>query len=140
MLRAPLLRRDRRQVGLTAAGAALHAMARDLLADWDDTVAAVADAASAEARVLRVGTQTSLGRALYPAVLDLFAKQQPDWRVELQAVGWDDPTAGLADHTCDVSFLWLPTGSADLEARVLATEPRSVALSSHPPAGRPGRG
>src|SRR6266550_3320174 len=37
-LRAQLFRRDRRQVELTAAGAALHAVARSLLQDWDEAV------------------------------------------------------------------------------------------------------
>ena len=35
-LRAQLFRRDRRQVELTAAGAALYEVARNLLQDWDD--------------------------------------------------------------------------------------------------------
>ena len=64
-LRAQLFRRDRRQVELTAAGTALHAVARSLLQDWDDGVAVVSDAAAQDARVLRVGTLTSIGRALY---------------------------------------------------------------------------
>ena len=37
-LRAQLFRRDRRQVELTAAGIALHTVARSLLQDWDDGV------------------------------------------------------------------------------------------------------
>ena len=86
-LRAQLFRRDRRQVELTAAGTALYEVARGLLRDWDDGVAVVADAAAQEARMLRAGTLTSIGRALYPAVLEQFAKRQPGWRVELQVVG-----------------------------------------------------
>jgi len=76
-LRAQLFRRDRRQVELTAAGAALLTVARSLLQDWDEGVAIVADAAAAEARVLRAGTLTSIGRALFPAIVDQFAKRQP---------------------------------------------------------------
>lgn len=136
-LRARLLRRDRRQVQLTAAGAALHAAARRLLADWDEAAAAVADAAAAEARVLRAGTLTSLGRALYPAVLEHFGKLQPGWRVELRSFGWGDPTAGLAAQECDAAFVWLPVGDDAIETEVLAAEPRMVAVSSaHPLAGR----
>jgi DNA-binding transcriptional LysR family regulator len=136
-LRAQLLRRDRRQVSLTAAGAALHTAARDLLADWDQAVTVIADAAAAEARVLRVGTLTSLGRALYPGALDHFAKRQPGWRVELRSFGWGDPTAGLSDRASDVAFVWLPTGADDIACEVLAIERRFVALSTrHPLAGR----
>lgn len=135
-LRAQLLRRDRRQVELTAAGHALHATARSLLADWDEAAAAVADAAAAEARSLRVGTLTSIGRALFPAVLEEFGKRQPGWRVELRSFGWGDPTAGLADRETDAAFVWLPVGPG-FETEVLATEPRMVAVSSnHPLAAR----
>jgi DNA-binding transcriptional LysR family regulator len=136
-LRARLLRRDHRHVELTAAGAALHAAARGLLADWDEAAAVVADAAAADARVLRVGTLTSLGRALYPAVLEEFGKRQPGWQVELRSFGWGDPTAGLASEETDAAFLWLPAGSGQIEARVLVTEPRMVAVgTAHPLAGR----
>jgi DNA-binding transcriptional LysR family regulator len=136
-LRAQLFRRDRRQVELTGAGAALHAVARSLLQDWDDGVAVVGDAAAQDARVLRVGTLTSIGRALYPAITDQFAKRQPGWQVELHTYGWGDPTAGLRDHTSDAAFVWLPIDAADVETVVLATERRFVAISArHPLADR----
>ncbi len=136
-LRAQLFRRDRRQVELTTAGAVLHAVARSLLQDWDDGVAVVGDAAAQDARVLRVGTLTSIGRALYPAVTDQFAKRQPGWQVELHTYRWDDPTAGLRDHTSDAAFVWLPIDADDVESVVLATERRFVAISArHPLADR----
>ncbi len=137
VLRARLFDRDRRQVKLTAAGAALRVVARRLLEDWDDGVAAVAEAAAADARVLRVGTLTSIGRALYPGVIDHFTKRQPGWRIELQSVGWGDPTAGLHDRATDAAFVWLPTGADDVDSEVLVTERRFVAISArHPLAGR----
>jgi DNA-binding transcriptional LysR family regulator len=136
-LRAQLFRRDRRQVELTAAGSALYAVARNLLRDWDDGVAVVGDAAALDARVLRAGTLTSIGRALYPAITDQFTKRQPGWQVELHTYGWGDPTAGLRDHTSDAAFVWLPIDAADVETAVLATERRFVAISArHPLADR----
>jgi len=136
-LRAQLFRRDRRQVELTAAGAALHSVARSLLQDWDDGVAVVGDAAAQDLRVLRVGTLTSIGRALYPAITDQFAKRQPGWQVELHAYGWDDPTAGLQDRIADAAFVWLPIDAPEVETAVLATERRLVAISArHPLAHR----
>ena len=136
-LRAQLFRRDRRQVELTAAGAALHAVARNLLQDWDDGVAMVGDAVAQDARVLRLGTLTSIGRGLYPAIIDEFAKRQPGWRVELHSYGWGDPTAGLRDRVADAAFVWLPIDAAEIETAVLATERRFVAISArHPLAGR----
>ncbi|HEX6525314.1 MAG TPA: LysR substrate-binding domain-containing protein [Streptosporangiaceae bacterium] len=128
-LRAQLFRRDRRKVELTAAGAALHAVARNLLQDWDDGVAMVGDAAAQDARVLRVGTLTSIGRGLYPVITDQFAKRQPGWQVELHSYGWDDPTAGLRDRAADAAFVWLPIDAAEIETAVLATERRFAAIS-----------
>jgi DNA-binding transcriptional LysR family regulator len=136
-LRAQLFRRDRRQVELTAAGTALYAVARDLLRDWDDGVAVVADAAAAESRVLRVGTLTSIGRALYPAIIDHFAKRQPGWQVELRSFGWGDATGGLRDQAVDAAFVWLPVDDPLVETEVLAVERRFVALGAgHPLAAR----
>jgi len=136
-LRAQLFRRDRRQVELTAAGTALYAVARDLLRDWDDGVAVVADAAAQEARVVRVGTLTSIGRALYPVIIDHFAKRQPGWQVELRSFGWGDATSGLREQAVDAAFVWLPVDDPLIQSEVLATERRFVALSAaHPLAGR----
>jgi DNA-binding transcriptional LysR family regulator len=136
-LRAPLFRRDRRRVELTAAGTVLYAVARDLLRDWDDGIAVVADAAAQEARVLRVGTLTSIGRALYPAIIDHFAKRQPGWQVELRSFGWGDATGGLRDQAADAAFVWLPVDDPLIDCEVLAVERRFVALSAgHPLAGR----
>ena len=105
-LRAQLFRRDRRQVELTAAGAALYAAAGRLLQDWDNAVAVVADAVAQEAQVLRVGTLTSIGRSLYPAITELFAKRQPGWQVELHSFGWGDGAHGIRDRQRSGWALW----------------------------------
>ena len=129
-LGARLLDRDSRQVRLTSAGTALLAVARQLLEDWDGGVAAVADAAGQDTKVLRVSTLTAIGRALYPGVVDHFAKRQPGWRIELRSCGWGDSTAGLSDRTADAAFLWLPVDAENIDSEVLMTERRFVALSS----------
>ncbi len=136
-LQAPLFERNRREVKLTQAGEALLVSARALLEAWDATAAAVADARARQARLLRVGTLTSIGRALYPAVIGHFATRQPGWRVELRSFGWGDPTAGLRDRVTDAAFLWLPIDADDVAYEVLVTERRGVALSTeHPLATR----
>lgn len=136
-LRARLFDRDRRQVRLTAAGTALLAVVHKLLEDWDDGVAAVAAAAAMDAQMVRVGTLTSIGRALYPCVVEQFAKRQPGWRIELRSAGWGDPTAGLHDRVADAAFVWLPVGDGEVDCEVLVTERRFVAVSAqHRLAGR----
>jgi len=136
-LRAQLLARDRRQVELTPAGAALLDVARRLLEQWDEGLAAVADAAAEQTRTLRVGTLTSIGRALYPRVIDHFTKREPGWHIELRSYSWVDPTAGLSEQATDAAFLWLPVQADDIVVRPLVTERRFVALSArHPLAER----
>jgi len=138
-LRAQLFARNRRQVQLTAAGAALLDITRRLLADWDEGMAAVADAAAEQARTLRVGTLTSIGRALYPGVVSHFAKREPGWHIELHSFSWADPTAGLRDQASDAAFLWLPLDTADagdIAVRTLVTERRFAALSTRHPLAR----
>src|SRR5215510_235687 len=83
-LRAQLFDSDRRQVRLTAAGSARLEVAQPLPVRWEEGTTAVAAAAAAEARRLRVGTLTSIGRDLYPGVLDHFGEREPGWRVELR--------------------------------------------------------
>lgn len=107
---------------MTIAGARLLASAREIIAAADAGLAAVAEAAAEETRVLRVGTLTSIGRNLYPRALDLFFEHQPSWRVDLRSVSWDDPLAGLGDRQMEAAFIWLPT-SGDTLVRILRSIP-----------------
>ena len=136
-LRARLFVRSPRGIRLTSAGEMLLVSARAVLSAWDEGAAAVAQAASEETRVLRVGTLTGIGRALYPEAIDRFARALPGWRVELRSYPWDDPLAGLGDRSTDAAFVWLPIGDDRLACEVVATEGVCVGMStSHPLAGR----
>jgi DNA-binding transcriptional LysR family regulator len=128
-LRLPLFRRDRRRVELTAAGEALLPATRQLLAEWEQALAAATERASEESKLLRVGFQTSVGGGLYQDIAARFAALRPDWRLALRLHVWSDPTGGLLDRSADVAFLWLPAGSEDeIELRPLRTERKYVAL------------
>ena len=72
-LRFPLFRRERRRVELTAAGEVLLPAARDLLADWEQVLAAATQRASEEGKLLYVGFQTSVGGGLYQDIAARFA-------------------------------------------------------------------
>ncbi|MFB9464294.1 LysR family transcriptional regulator [Streptomyces cinereospinus] len=135
-----LFRRGPRGVALTEAGAALLPHARRVLAAWEAGAEAVARARTALRGTLRVGMSTSPGRGgLLPAIRSRFTAAHPEATVRLRHVGWDDPTAGLADGDADVAFVWLPLPGAERYAwTVLAEEPRLVALpETHPLADRP---
>jgi DNA-binding transcriptional LysR family regulator len=62
-----------------------------------------------------------------------FSEAHPAATIRLRQVGWDDASAGLADGTVDVGFIWLPVPDAERYAwTVVAEEARHVALpASH---------
>jgi DNA-binding transcriptional LysR family regulator len=121
-----LFERLRRGLALTRQGSALLPVARELLAAWDRGYAEAR--ALTHPRTLVVGMQTAVGRDLQRPAVERFRSRLPDWTVSLRLVGWDDPSAGLADGTSDVAFVWLPVPLDDIATRVLVREPRWVAL------------
>ncbi|WP_144662411.1 LysR family transcriptional regulator [Paenarthrobacter nicotinovorans] len=131
--------RNRREVQLTPAGAVLLPVARRLLAEWDNVWADVQQVITDEAQNLSIGMSTSPGRGgLLPAIRSRFRSELPNVRLTVRQVGWDDPTAGLADKTSDVAFVWLPLPGPDRYRSVtVASEPCVVAMPvTHPLATR----
>ncbi|MFF3904658.1 LysR substrate-binding domain-containing protein [Streptomyces sp. NPDC001848] len=138
-LGAPLFVREPQGVRLTRAGEALLPHARAVLAAWDEAAAAVEHAKTEQAATLVVGMSTSPARGgLLPAIRSRFSEAHPTVTVRLRQIGWEDPTAGLADGSVDVAFIWLPVPDEVRYAHVLvAEEPRLVALpETHPLAAR----
>ena len=131
---SPLFVRGPNGVSLTVAGRALQEHARQIVVAWDDTRQAVARAVAASSRTLSVGLAMSIGRGLLPVATRTLQDRHPDTRIELHQASFSDATVGLADRTADVAFCWLPLpADAGLRHRVLATEPRHVALPvDHP--------
>src|SRR6202034_2958188 len=140
-LGAPLFERDRQGVSLTPVGTALLPHARRMLAEWDAAWAAAERAKSEQRATLIVGMSTSPGRGgLLPAIRSRFTALRPEAVVQLRQVGWDDSTAGLADGTVDVAFVWLPRPDPGrYQWVVVAEEQRLVAMPDrHPLASRDG--
>ncbi|WP_349260354.1 LysR family transcriptional regulator [Actinocrinis sp.] len=135
-----LFTRDRRAVQLTPAGEALLPHARRVLEAWDDASAALEAAKAVADSTLIIGMSTSPGRGgMLPAIRSRFTSAFPGARLELRQVGWEDPTAGLADGSSDVAFVWLPIPDEHRYERIImAAEPRHVALpDGHPLAAKP---
>lgn len=127
---------DRRpgRVTLTAEGEALLPRARTLLAAWQDALGAARAAGPAVA--LTVGMQTAVGRDLQRDVLSGFRER--GWQITLRLVAWEDPSAGLADGSSDLAFVWLPLPGRNLAAHTLTRERLWVALpAGHRLAARP---
>ena len=138
-LGAPLFERDKQGARLTAVGAALLPHARRVLGEWDSALAAVERAKARQRSTLVVGMSTSPGRGgLLPAIRSRFTAACPDAELKLRQVGWEDPSAGLADGSSDVAFVWLPVPDQDrYRTVVVAEEPRLVAMpEAHRLAGR----
>ncbi|MFE3186390.1 LysR substrate-binding domain-containing protein [Streptomyces violascens] len=135
-----LFDRDRRAVRLTPAGEALLPHVLRTLAAWEAAEAAVEDARAAERHTLVIGMSTSPGRGLLPALRARLISRHPHARPVLRQVNWADPSAGLADGSSDVAFVWLPLPDGDrYRYAVVAEEPRLVALpQGHPLAARAG--
>ncbi|WP_077800251.1 LysR family transcriptional regulator [Streptomyces sp. JHA26] len=136
---AELFRREPRGVTLTEAGTALLPYARRVLADWTEGAAAVREALAARRGTLVIGMSTSPGRGgLLPAIRSRFTAAHPGALPRLRQLSWHDPTAGLADGTADVAYVWLPLPDAGRYAwTTVAEEPRLVALpDTHPLAAR----
>lgn len=129
-LGAPLFDRSRQGVTLTGVGAALLPYAQQVLAEWDRAWTAVGSAKAAQVSTLVVGMSTSPGRGgLLPAVRSRFTAARPEAILRLRQVSWEDPTAGLADGTSDVAYVWLPLPEQErYDLLVVAEEPRLVAL------------
>ncbi|MFC0530265.1 LysR substrate-binding domain-containing protein [Phytohabitans kaempferiae] len=128
-LGAVLFQRDRRTVRLTAVGESLLPHARTMLSGWEAARAAVAAAKAAERCALVIGMSTSPGRGLLPALRARLVSRYPGFRPVLRQVNWADPSAGLADGSSDVAFVWMPLPDGDhYRYAVVARERRLVAL------------
>ncbi len=139
-LGAELFVRDKRGVELSPAGEALLPYARRVLEVWTEASDALARAAAAQRDRLVVGWSTSPGRdGLLPAVRSRFTERFPGAELRVRQVGWHDATAGLADGSSDVAFVWLPLAEPQrYVCTVVAEEPRLVAVpDGHPLAARP---
>ncbi|WP_227982904.1 LysR substrate-binding domain-containing protein [Nocardia spumae] len=131
-LGAPLFDRDGRAVRLTPVGHALLPHARTLLADWGAALVEVEGAKAGQSATVTIGISTSPGRGLLPAIRSRFAAAFPDAKLVLRQSGWSDPTAGLADGSADLAFVWLPLAEPDrFRWIVVARESRMVALPEH---------
>lgn len=131
-----LFERTPRGLVLNEAGRAVLEPVREALRQWDEAQRALT--ALRTAGRLVVGMQTAVGRGLQRRVLARMRELAPGVTATLRLVPWSDPTAGLAEGTSDVAFLWLPAPLAGVDVVPVATEPRHVALpADHPLAARP---
>lgn len=128
-LGAELFVRTGREIRLTGAGAEMLPLARRLVHDWRETTRVVRTAAAADRNVLRIGFVVSGGGAAARRVRTAFAERRPEVTVEPKRLDWGGEPEALRQGVVDVAFVWLPADTGGLRYRVVATEPRYVALA-----------
>lgn len=133
-----LFTRTTRHVALTTAGEVLVEGARDVIAAAERALERVHEVAEGRAGRLTVGFSTAAGGVeVVRALIRGYSKAAPN--VDLRTVQFDfgDPSAGLADGSAAVAFVFGPLPVDGLSAMTLIEEPRLVAVSpDHPFAAR----
>ena len=134
---ARLFERNSKEVRLTAAGLALQASARRLLAQAEEAALEARNVASGLAGRLRVGF---VGAMLYrglPQALRDFQARHPAVVVTLSELNSGEQVSELMHDRLDIGFLHTARLPADLESRLLLSEPFVCCLpAGHPLASR----
>jgi DNA-binding transcriptional LysR family regulator len=128
-----LLRRNRRRVELTEAGAAFLGEARNILGRVQQAGDLARRAARGEVGKLSVGFVGSAMYVTLPEILRVFRESHPDVELQLRPFPTAPQLEALRDGRVDVGFLRPPVGSSGLEIETIQRETIIVALpESHP--------
>ncbi|MFJ3958920.1 LysR substrate-binding domain-containing protein [Arthrobacter sp. NPDC090010] len=132
-----LLIRTTRRVELTEDGERFLAVARAVLAEWDDGLRRVRQASRAAQQTLRLGFVVGAALELTRPILAEFARRHPEIELHLQEASLSDPSCGLADGSSDLAILRPPLSLPGVKRLPLFVEPVVACLASgHPLAAR----
>ncbi len=120
-----LMVRTTRQLRLTEEGEAYARAARRILADIDETEAALADRANPRGRI-RVSASMAHGRLVIVPLLGEFVARYPDIEVEMEL---SDEIADVLGGRVDVAIRFGPLADSPLTARRLGETGRNVIAS-----------
>ncbi len=120
-----LMVRTTRQLRLTEEGEAYARAARRILADIDETEAALADRANPRGRI-RVSASMAHGRLVIVPLLGEFVARYPDIDVEMEL---SDEIADVLGGRVDVAIRFGPLADSPLTARRLGETGRTVIAS-----------
>jgi len=128
-LSAKLLHRTTRHVSVTKEGAAYYERAKQLLADLEDTEAAVSQSSRSYKGRLRVDTSGTLGRQIIIPALGDFAKRYPD--IELE-IGCTDRTVDLLQEGIDCAIRGgMPIDESLVARKLIETKPITCATQAY---------
>lgn len=132
-LREPLFLRLGRKVRLTDAGDVLYQLSLRVLADINDTTAALADHHATLKGTLRLGGGMTVCLHVFPSLLKEYRRRHPDVDVKLTTGATPELVGRLRAGALDVALLTLPVDAADLsQANVMREELLLVTGASHP--------
>jgi LysR family transcriptional regulator, hydrogen peroxide-inducible genes activator len=136
-LEVRLFERDRRQIRLTAAGAALVTRARRVLTETDDLVDAARHLGDPLAGTLRIGVIPTVSPYLLPGVVRALRRAHPALVVRWLEDKTDTLVAALHAGELDAALLALEAAPTDLDREVIGRDPFVLAApNAHPLARR----
>lgn len=126
-----LFERTARGVEVTAAGAALHREAHDLLRRVEGLPARVAAAAGTPS--IAVGTCADTAEQIGSQLVTEFRRRHPHVDLILHETDLTDPTAGLRGNLVDVALTRAPFDESGIATRVLRSDPMGVVVPETDP-------
>lgn len=132
-----LFDRTTRRVSLTLAGEVFYESVKDLIASFDDAVAAARRTTRALSGKLRLGFIPGAALELTPLIIAAFKEAHPEVEIEMREFPAIDPSAGLASGITDVAFMRLPQATPRIETETMFLDPViAMVAAAHPFAGR----
>ena len=130
--------RSTRKVELTAAGEVLVDGARAVVAAAVDAVERVHQVAEGRSGRITIGFSTAAGGVpIVRQVIRTFSERAPTVDIRIEEHDFGDPSAGLADGSVDVAFIFGPLPVLGLSSVTLVQEERVLAVRpEHPLAER----
>jgi len=131
-----LFARDRRNVALTPAGAALLGRARHLLAEVERAAVEVQRVARGERGVLTIGYAATATHQVLPRIVPRFARAHPGLRLELMELPSPAQAPALRERRIELGLACVPVDAHDLVETPLVRERLFVALPRRHPLAR----
>lgn len=132
-----LFARTSHEVQLTAAGEALLAHAREVIASFEALERSAGEAARGLTGTLRIATAPAVRHRIAPALTTRFAASHPRVRLIRREQPSGEAVAGVADRDLDAAIALLPPRHPELRSeRIAETALKVVINSSHPLARR----
>jgi DNA-binding transcriptional LysR family regulator len=127
-LQTSLLRRTKRRVELTEAGALFLEEARDILARADRAAVIARRVGRGEGGKLRIGVGYCMDQMAVVRAVSLFNRRHPRIRVELQTMAVPLQVSALQHGRLDVGFVRFPVTDSFVTNERVVSEPLVIAL------------